>query len=337
MKGTKKVYTTIIVIIVAAIVITSIFVYSQPPAVPGRESIVIAIEAPAVLSAPYLVADELGYFDEQNLDVTFVTYGMAADTADAVMSGLADFGHTANFALLFRLGKGDLVLIGSWWRPTLTFGEFFVKDEIETAADLRGKRIANIPATWWDYHLDRYLETNGLTRDDVEIMDFLAPAEELAAMARGDIDASWVWMAGLTVARELEGWHSISLWPEYLVLNHFLHTSSKVLTERRDVVVRYLKALNEASDFCADAKNWPEVAKVIEKRFKINYADAYPLIKDQIWRVEMPKEDVETLQSVYEWGREHGYVTDEYDVEEKFDIGPLKEAIPAERITWEPT
>ena len=46
---------------------------------------------PNVQFAPYYIAAEMGYFQEERLDVTF-DYGMAADIMSLVASGKVDFG-----------------------------------------------------------------------------------------------------------------------------------------------------------------------------------------------------------------------------------------------------
>src|SRR5699024_5606369 len=61
-----------------------------------------------------------------------------------------------------------------------------VKDSIETPEDLKGKKIGIINGSLFDYAFSRYLAKHDLT-DDVEYVN-VAAADQLATLARGDID-----------------------------------------------------------------------------------------------------------------------------------------------------
>lgn len=71
---------------------------------------------------------------------------------------------------------------------------------ITSIADLRGKRIATPFASTSHYSLLAALEQNGLTADDVQLID-LQPQPILAAWDRGDIDAAYVWLPTLDQLR----------------------------------------------------------------------------------------------------------------------------------------
>lgn len=72
---------------------------------------------------------------------------------------------------------------------------------ISSIADLRGKRIATPFASTSHYSLLAALEQNGLTPNDVQLID-LQPQPILAAWERGDIDAAYVWLPSLDQLRQ---------------------------------------------------------------------------------------------------------------------------------------
>jgi sulfonate transport system substrate-binding protein len=63
---------------------------------------------------------------------------------------------------------------------------------IHSIADLRGKRIAVAQGSSADYHLLTVLKRAGLTVHDVSL-DYLQPAEALAAFSSGSVDAWDIW------------------------------------------------------------------------------------------------------------------------------------------------
>ena len=67
---------------------------------------------------------------------------------------------------------------------------------IETIADLKGKRVATPFASTAHYSLLAALAQNGLSTNDVQLID-LQPQAILAAWERGDIDAAYSWLPSL--------------------------------------------------------------------------------------------------------------------------------------------
>jgi taurine transport system substrate-binding protein len=71
---------------------------------------------------------------------------------------------------------------------------------VNTIPELRGKRIATPFASTAHYSLLAALDQNGLTANDVSLVD-LQPQAILAAWERGDIDAAYTWLPTLDQLR----------------------------------------------------------------------------------------------------------------------------------------
>ena len=72
---------------------------------------------------------------------------------------------------------------------------------VNTIADLKGKRIATPFASTAHYSLLAALAQNGLSPNDVQLVD-LQPQAILAAWERGDIDAAYTWLPTLDELRK---------------------------------------------------------------------------------------------------------------------------------------
>ena len=72
---------------------------------------------------------------------------------------------------------------------------------INTIADLKGKRIGTPFASTAHYSLLAALAQNGLSANDVQLVD-LQPQAILAAWDRGDIDAAYTWLPTLDELRK---------------------------------------------------------------------------------------------------------------------------------------
>ncbi|MGW0160388.1 taurine ABC transporter substrate-binding protein [Mycobacterium sp. NPDC003323] len=73
--------------------------------------------------------------------------------------------------------------------------------DVNTIAELRGKRIATPFASTAHYSLLAALSQNGVSPNDVQLID-LQPQAILAAWDRGDIDAAYTWLPTLDQLRE---------------------------------------------------------------------------------------------------------------------------------------
>ncbi|MDF2823155.1 MAG: Substrate-binding region of ABC-type glycine betaine transport system [Mycobacterium sp.] len=74
------------------------------------------------------------------------------------------------------------------------------ESRVNTIPELRGKRIATPFASTAHYSLLAALDQNGLTANDVSLVD-LQPQAILAAWERGDIDAAYTWLPTLDQLR----------------------------------------------------------------------------------------------------------------------------------------
>ena len=207
-----------------------------------------------------IAAEELGYFAEENLDVTLTGFQDGPTIIAAMENGSIDFGYIgdgahklcvqgqASIIGLSHISNGDAVIGG----PNVT-----------TLEDLKGKTVAYSSGTSSETILTNALNSVGLTMADITPMDMDA-ANVVTAMLSGGVDACAIWSPqSLTILDEMEGATklaqntdfsdiSISLasWiamPEYLEAHH-------------DVAVRFMRALLRAMDYAALEENYEEVS-----------------------------------------------------------------------------
>ena len=150
----------------------------------------VAYDGYSMTTAPMNYAVQKGIFKKHGLDVT-ITYVDAGTTlTQAVVGGsvgIAQNGYTPAAAAAVQ--GADIVFIGGISNQ-LPF-QLVVKDNIRSAADLKGKKIAisrigsstDIAATYALRHL-------GLNRSDVAILQLGGEGTRTAAMMTGQIDAS---------------------------------------------------------------------------------------------------------------------------------------------------
>jgi NitT/TauT family transport system substrate-binding protein len=142
---------------------------------------------------PLTIAEQLGYFKAEGLDVTIVDFAGGARALQAVVGGSADvvsgaFEHTVNmqhkgqrmraFALQ---GRAPQIVLGVNPKTMPAF---------KTVADLKGKKIGvTAPGSSTNVMVNFILAKAGLKPSDVSIIGVGAGQGAVAAMRSGQIDA----------------------------------------------------------------------------------------------------------------------------------------------------
>lgn len=139
--------------------------------------------------APFLVAQDKGYFADEGLDVKLHLTAGSRDAALAVGTGKQDIGwvdlSTAAATMLADVPIEGVATVQAKGATALV-----VKDDspIRAPDDLRGKRIGSTPAGSDATLLPAFLKANGLTTDDVDVVNLPANGK-LAALLSGKVDA----------------------------------------------------------------------------------------------------------------------------------------------------
>lgn len=188
---------------------------ASPPASPAGplEPITVAW-SPYESTALFWVAEDQRYFSENGLCVTLRRYDSGAASLDGVVNGEAE--------IAVGVTEYPLVRQAFWNTSVRTIGcmdrgEFIYlvgrKDRgIETAQDLRGRRVGTTVGTIAEFHLVRYLDLHGMTLADITLVDLEAPAEWVNATADGDVDAVATAQPYVNAARDRLGENAV-VWP----------------------------------------------------------------------------------------------------------------------------
>lgn len=118
------------------------------------------------------------------------------------------------------------------WTPYLTENGI-VGVNIDSADELRGKKVGVVSGASSDFWLSSYLEANGMTADDVDVVNVQA-SSQTAALKSGQIDAASNWPPNITRLMEVPGAVLLdrqgqSSWT--LVSNDFLESNPEAVQE----------------------------------------------------------------------------------------------------------
>lgn len=146
------------------------------------------------------VADKRGYFRDEGLDVSFVTFDSAARMIAPLASGdLQVIAGAASAGLYNAAGRGiDIRIVadkvstppGRTSQTLLVRKDLITSGRYKSLADLRGLKIADAaPGTASSVTLRKMLELAGLTIADVQLVSLAFP-QQVIALTNGAIDAA---------------------------------------------------------------------------------------------------------------------------------------------------
>ncbi len=142
---------------------------------------------------PLTVAEQLGYFKAEGLDVTIVDFAGGSRALQAVVGGSADvvsgaFEHTVNMQFKGQRMRA-FVLQGA--APQIVLGiNPKTMASFKTVADLKGKKVGvTAPGSSTNVMLNFVLAKAGLKPSDVSVIGVGAGNGAVAAMRAGQIDA----------------------------------------------------------------------------------------------------------------------------------------------------
>jgi NitT/TauT family transport system substrate-binding protein len=158
-------------------------------------SITLALTSPAWSAgyAPFAVAEQLGYFDDEGLGVDFVLTEGGSAAATQVAQGGADVGTVSTEPIMVgeATGKGlELVSFYNLYRKSIFSVRAPESSGIASIDDLKGKRVGvpSLAAVGVNI-LVANLQQEGLTRDDVTLIEIGAGPQAVAAVEAGAVDA----------------------------------------------------------------------------------------------------------------------------------------------------
>lgn len=138
----KKIFISIICLIL--IVVLSIIIIFKQDNKTDLKEIKVAEVTHSIFYAPQYLADSLGYFKEEGLDVEFILTPGADKVTAAVLSGDVQIGFCGSEATIYVYNNGEKDYLVNFAGLTKKDGSFLVgRDEIKNFSieDLKGKHI----------------------------------------------------------------------------------------------------------------------------------------------------------------------------------------------------
>ena len=209
-KTIKRIGKITIYLILALFTVSSVFLTACGEAKQPTEKDLFPIKTSTRYDctlAPYLVADKMGYFEEEGLELVFTPELPSSEYATGVLSGTIDFADAHPNELALKVyGGADLKAVGrSIIEPSLDADPrlrhmwYYVSPEaaaagVKTIADLadykKGEKLksAGWPDTCESFILNKALDADGVSGDKLEWVTFDTDLEKIQALKLGQVD-----------------------------------------------------------------------------------------------------------------------------------------------------
>ncbi len=175
-------------------VLAMIFALNQNAAAQEKKDVVLGVGGKSLLYyLPLTLAERLGYFKEQGLNVTINDFAGGAQSLQSLVGGSVDVVAGAYEHTIRMQAKGQDI------RAVIELGRFpgivvAVRKEragqIKSPADLKGAKIGvTAPGSSTNFFVQYLMVKAGLKPDDASFIRVGAGATVIAAIKRGEIDA----------------------------------------------------------------------------------------------------------------------------------------------------
>ncbi len=154
---------------------------------PASVKIAVPVTPPNVVHLPPYVAQELGYFKDENLTVELVRFEGGVGALRAMAAGGVNLAGTSTEPVISAVAQGVEVKVINTYSPNIS-QVFAVRDTIKTPADLKGKKIGiQEPGGFADALSRAYLKKVGIDPKDVQFVS-TTTAARVQQLVSGGVD-----------------------------------------------------------------------------------------------------------------------------------------------------
>ena len=305
----KKIVSIVLAVSMLAVCVTGCKTTTRKQLKP----VVLNEVAHSIFYAPQYAAIELGYFEDEGLDLTLVNGAGADKVMTALISGDADIGFMGSEASIYVYQQGSDDYAVNFAQLTQRAGNFLVGREAQdnfTWADLKGKKVlggraGGMPEMVFEY----ILKKNGIDpAADLTIDQSINFGLTAAAFTSNDADYTVEFEPFATgLEKEGNGHVIASLGVDSGYVPYTAYSVKKSYLEKNpETIQKFTNAIQKGLEY-VNTHSAEEIAKVIQPQFKETDEDTIATIvgryKDQdTWKgdTDFEKESFELLENILE-------------------------------------
>ena len=298
----KKIVSIVLAVFMLAVCVTGCKTTTRKQLKP----VVLNEVAHSIFYAPQYAAIELGYFEDEGLDLKLVNGAGADKVMTALISGDADIGFMGSEASIYVYQQGSDDYAVNFAQLTQRAGNFLVGREADsdfTWADLKGKKVlggraGGMPEMVFEY----ILKKNGIDPStDLTIDQSINFGLTAAAFTSSDADYTVEFEPFATgLEKEGNGHVIASLGVDSGYVPYTAYSVKKSYLEKNpDTIQKFTNAIQKGLEY-VNTHSAEEIAKVIQPQFKETDEDTIATIVGRYKDQDTWKDDTVFEQDSFE-------------------------------------
>jgi NitT/TauT family transport system substrate-binding protein len=194
------------------------------------------------------IAEAKGFFKEAGLKVNHTTFQTVTEVNTALLAKRMDLSWLVATDLIVLTNQTPglkLIQVADFSGEVDTILGHGINNPIE----LKGKKLAREDVPYEVVFVGRFLQSIGLTTDDVEIISMPSP-DAAAAFAAGKVDAAAIYEPFVTKSmQERPGSKALFTAKNSNIIANGLAGHSDILSTRREEILTYLRVLDKAMKY----------------------------------------------------------------------------------------
>lgn len=302
---------------------------SQDSSEPASQSVPLTLSevAHSIFYAPQYAAVELGYFNEEGIDLTLVNGAGADKVMSALLSGDADIGFMGSEASIYTYTNGAEDYAVNFAQLTQRAGNFLVAREPDpdfsweklSGASVLGGRAGGMPQMVFEYILKKH---NLDPKTDLSIDQSISFGLTAAAFPSSSADYTVEFEPFATaLEKEGNGYVVASLGTESGYVPYTAYSAKKSFLEKNPHIIQsFTNAIQKGLNY-VNSHSAEEIAQVIHPQFPDTDLDSLTAIvsryKEQdTWKIDtiFEQDSFDLLQNILE------------------EAGQLPERVPYEKL-----
>lgn len=244
-----------------------------------------------------LLAKALGLAEKAfpNSQVEYKSFDSGRDVNTAFAANGIDFGLAGSVPTSVGIAQGLPYSVYFIHDVIGSAEALVVKSDIQTIADIKGKKIATPFGSTAHFSLLNLLKLENINADELTVLD-MQPPDIVAAWQRGDIDGSYVWQPNLSKLKNASGnilITSADLAEKGIVTADVGVVSKQFAQTYPEVVKQYIAVLNQAVKSYRD--DLEAAAKTIATELGITPEESKTAMSEIIWLNSSEQKDAKYL------------------------------------------
>lgn len=267
------------------------------------------------ISGQQIIAKEMGFFEEEGLDVDLELLTDPSISTTMIASGEAQFYSASQYQNINLVDKGTDVCVIA---PVVNAGNTQVvvggpNLEVTSAKDLEGKKMGYTDGAGVIVAVKNMCEDLGVDFDKIELVNLQA-ADMLASLERGDIDFFAAWEPWGLKAEAFGGkvlfTGTQSYLPEntgevdYLDFIVCINANRDFYESDPDACAAYVRAMIKATDYINN--NMEEASKIIAEQINLEQEECYNIMQKNSYAVTFDKTYKDSCESLAAYMQESG-------------------------------